>query len=503
MGELTRRKMLGRSVAALAGGALFLKAGDRVRAEEKESPAPEGEGPGRPESDGGAKGGKSWDSHLPPVKSFPPGEPGRDYTPVVTPNARKAPFKVVGGAKVFHIIAEEVLHEIAPWLKLRCWGYNGGVHGPTLEAVEGDHVRIYVTNRLKAPTTIHWHGFIIPSGMDGVGGMSQRSIRPGETFKYEFTLRQHGTLMYHSHHDEMTQIAMGMTGMFVIHPRQPTGPKVDRDFAILLHEWAIKPGASRPDPNEMSDFNVLTMNAKAFPGTEALVCKLGERVRVRLANLSPMSHHSIHIHGHFFWVTATDGDVIPESARWPETTVIVPVGSTRNIEFVADNPGDWAFHCHMIHHVMNQMGHGIPNMIGVDPKGFDPRVRKLLPSYMTMGEAGMAEMGTMGMPMPENSIPMMGAPGAHDYITMGGMFTIVKIRRDITSYEDPGWYENPPGTQADVASEEELRRDGVEVGPAPPSPKGPVTYTCPMHPEVETKEPGRCPKCGMNLVPKE
>jgi FtsP/CotA-like multicopper oxidase with cupredoxin domain len=148
---------------------------------------------------------------------YPPGEAGKDYTPVITPNGSTLPFRVVGGTKVYHLIAEEVDHEFAPGLRARCWGYNGQVHGPTIEAVEGDRLRIYVTNNLPESTTVHWHGVLVPSGMDGVGGLSQKAIEPGETYRYEFQLRQHGTYMYHSHTDEMTQIALGMMGMFIIH----------------------------------------------------------------------------------------------------------------------------------------------------------------------------------------------------------------------------------------------------------------------------------------------
>jgi hypothetical protein len=236
----------------------------------------------------------------------------------------------------------------------------------------------------------------------------------------------------------MTQIGMGMIGLFIVHPRTDPRP-VDRDFAIMLHEWAVEPGSSRPNPNEMTDFNVLTMNAKVFPATAPLVVKKGERVRIRLGNLSPMDHHPIHLHGYQFLITETDGGRIPESAQWPETTVLVPVGSTRTIEFVADEPGDWAMHRHMTHHVMNQMGHDIPNMIGVKPGSIDEKVQPLLPDYMTMGQEGMAGMEEMGMPVPENSIPMVGGRGKHDYITMGGMFTVLKVREEIASYDDPGW----------------------------------------------------------------
>jgi hypothetical protein len=268
--------------------------------------------------------------------------------------------------------------------------------------------------------------------------------------------------MYHSHHDEMTQMAMGMMGMIVVHPRQPSADyRVDRDFAIMLSEWSIKTGTSRPDPNAMSDFNVLTMNAKAFPGTAPLVCEKGDRVRIRFGNLSAMDHHPIHLHGHYFKVVATDGGSIPVSAQWPETTVLVPTGSTRDVEFIADAPGDWAMHCHMTHHIMNQMGHGVPNMTGVKTGKLEQRVRSLLPGYMTMGQHGMGDMATMRMPVPKNSIPMLGAKGPHDAITMGGMFTILKVRETLTG--DPGWYKNPTGTIAVPATAAELARDQVKV----------------------------------------
>ena len=439
---MSRRAML---FAGAAGGALV--AGARV-AGAAASPGPRGGEP-RPQ---------------------PPGRPGRDYLPVTVPNGSKLPWKLVDGVKVFHLVAEEVDHQIAPGLSARCWGYNGRVHGPVIEAVELDRVRIYVTNRLPAPTTVHWHGILIPNGMDGVGGLTQKAILPGETFKYEFTLHQSGTGMYHSHHDEMTQIALGLTGLFVIHPRHPNPRRrVERDFAIMLHEWRIDPGARRPNPNEMTEFNVLTMNAKAFPGTAPLVVRTGQRVRVRLGNLSPMDHHPIHLHGHRFLITDTDGGEIAESARWPETTVLVPTGSTRTIEFVADAPGDWAMHCHMTHHVMNQMGHGLPNLIGVKPGTLDEHLGKVVPGYMTMGQTGMAEMGDMGMPVPPNSIPMLGGKGKHDIITMGGMFTVLKVRDGLRGTADPGWYDNPAGTLASAAVTEDLRRDGIDVE-HPPAP---------------------------------
>ena len=386
------------------------------------------------------------------------------YRPVVTLNNATLPWKLVDGVKVFHLVAEPVVHEFAPGLVSNCWGYNGRVHGPTIEAVEGDRVRIYVTNRLSAPTSVHWHGILLPSGMDGVGGVSQKAIQPGETFKYEFTLKQHGTYMYHSHHDEMTQMQLGMIGMFVVHPQNPKSPPPDRDYAMLLSEWKIEVGARRPDPNEMTDFNVFTMNGRSFPGTAPLLAKVGERVRVRIGNLSTMSHHAIHLHGYNFKVVATDGGEIPEAGQWPETTVHMPTGSTRTIEWVADQPGDWVMHCHMLHHVMTQMGHKFGNVIGVNTDGLTRKIKKLVPGYMAMGADGMGDMAEMGMPVPKNSLPMVGGPGQYDYITMGGMFTILKVRAELPADgSDPGWYPSPPGTLASLAPAEDLKRDGIEL----------------------------------------
>jgi manganese oxidase len=403
-----------------------------------------------------------------PKPTLPPGEPGKDYTPVITPNGTTLPWKIVDGVKVYHLVAEEVEHEFAPGLRAHCWGFNGRVHGPTIEAVEGDRVRIYVTNRLPSASSVHWHGMLLPNGMDGVAGLTQKSIQPGGTFRYEFTIHQHGTHMYHSHHDEMTQMALGTMGMFIIHPRKPKEERPDRDFAFMLSEWRIDVGTARPNPNEMLNFNIFTFNARVFPATEPMVARRGDRVRIRIGNVAAMNHHPIHLHGYQFRVTETDGGQVPESAQQVETTVLVAIGQSRTFDFVADEPGDWAMHCHMTHHVMNQMGDLFPNMIGVDAGDLDAKVQRLLPGYMTTGSDGMAEHGmhieSGHVKAPANSIPMRGGKGPFDYITMGGLLTVLKVRGNLEGYDhDPGWYHHPEGTVASVASREELRRDGINM----------------------------------------
>jgi len=247
---------------------------------------------------------------------------GQAYQPVVTLNGWTLPFRMNGEWKEFHLVAEEVEREIAPGMTAKLWGYNGQTPGPTIEAVEGDRVRIFVTNRLPEHTTVHWHGVLLPNGMDGVGGLTQPHIPVGKTFVYEFVLTRSGTFMYHPHSDEMVQMAMGMMGTFVVHPRDPAFRRVDRDFAFIIGSYRFDPGTALPQVTEMTDFNIWTFNSRVFPGIDVLPVRLGDRVRIRMANLT-MTAHPIHLHGHHFAVGLTDGGWVPESAQWPEATLDV------------------------------------------------------------------------------------------------------------------------------------------------------------------------------------
>jgi hypothetical protein len=384
-------------------------------------------------------------------KTQPPLAPhaGRPYNPVVTLNGWTLPWRMVNGVKEFHLVAEPVVREFAPGMSANLWGYNGQSPGPTIEAVEGDRVRIFVTNRLPEHTTIHWHGILLPSGMDGVGGLTQPQIPAGKTFVYEFELKKSGTFMYHPHADEMAQMAMGMHGFFVVHPKNPNFMKVDRDYVFLLNAFDVEPGSATPKVNTMLDFNLWAWNSRVFPGIDHLVAGKGERVRVRIGNLT-MTSHPIHLHGYDFEVTGTDGGWVPKAARWPEVTIDIGVGQMRAFEFDAIYPGDWALHCHKSHHTMNAMGHSVPTMIGVDHREVVRKIQKLVPDYMVMGERGMADMGEMEMPIPDNTLPMMTGRGPFGALEMGGMFTVVKVREGLKKgdYTDPGWYKHPPGTVA-------------------------------------------------------
>jgi hypothetical protein len=255
---------------------------------------------------------------------------------------------------------------------------------------------------------------------------------------------------------------MGMFGFFVVHPRDPKLHRVDRDFVFIMNAYDIAPGSYVPKVNTMTDFNLWTWNSRVFPGIDPLAVRKGDRVRVRMGNLT-MTNHPIHLHGYDFEVTGTDGGWVRPEARWPEVTIDVPVGGMRAFEFVADEPGDWAIHCHKSHHTMNAMGHNVRNFIGVQKRDLAKAVRRLVPDYMPMGSAGMAEMGEMEMPMPDNTLPMMTGFGQFGPIEMGGMFTVVKVREGLArnDYRDPGDYRHPVGTVAheveDPASEPQRR----------------------------------------------
>ena len=383
----------------------------------------------------------------------PPLQPatGRPYRPVVTLNGWSLPWRMNNGVKEFHLVAEPVVREMSPGFNANLWGYNGQSPGPTIEVVEGDRVRIFVTNRLPEHHAVHWHGQRLPNGMDGVSGLTQPSIPPGKTFVYEFEARRPGTFMYHPHADEMVQMAMGMYGMWITHPRakHPLIADVDRDFCFLLNAFDIEPGSATPKVMTMLDFNLWAWNSRVFPGIDTLNVRQGDRVRIRVGNLT-MTNHPIHLHGHEFEVTGTDGGPVPKSARWPEVTTDVAVGQMRQVEFIASEEGDWAFHCHKSHHTMNAMGHNVPTMIGVDHSGLARKITKLIPGYMAMGERGMADMGEMEMPLPDNTAPMMTGQGPFGGVEMGGMFSILKVRRDQKpgDYQDPGWFRHPAGTIA-------------------------------------------------------
>jgi hypothetical protein len=343
--------------------------------------------------------------------------------PVATPDVPDMPFTMENGVKVFHLVAEPVKQTILPGRTLDLWGFNGSAPGPTIQVNEGDRVRVVFDNHLPEPSSIHWHGFEDDVRYDGQPGISQQPVRPGGRFVYEFQIHQSGTYFYHSHMS-MQQLT-GMLGGFIMHPARAYEPGVDHDFLVHLQEYAVLPSSTIPNSMNM-EFNWLLFNGKAGPAITPMLVRLGSRVRIRLVNLG-MDHHPIHLHGHTFYVTGTEGGRIPETAWWPGNTVLVGVAQSRTVEFVANNPGDWMLHCHLPHHNMNQMSSTVGRMTrggqGGMPAGVDmntgmgmlrgappvPTGEDYGPSLgRGMGVASAADMPTTNGPLSQEAMQRMG-----------------------------------------------------------------------------------------------
>ena len=248
---------------------------------------------------------------------------------------------------------------------VKVWGYNQSVPGPELRVYEGDTIRITLRNDLPVPTTIHWHGINVPNAMDGVAGLNQAPVNPGEEFVYEFVATPAGTRWYHSHTDPALQIPMGLYGALIVEPREPE-TSYDRDYTMFLAEWdtELTPGvASGKEPRGKRDqllrggelgSDHFLVNGKMHGAIPPLYVNEGERVLIRLIHAGHLPH-PIHTHGHSFKIVATDGNPVPEAARWTKDTVLIGPAERYDLEFTADNPGVWMLHCHIEHHMANGM----------------------------------------------------------------------------------------------------------------------------------------------------
>lgn len=277
-----------------------------------------------------------------------------DSLPLRSERTVRATPEVAGGVKMFRLTAEPVRWEWVDGKWVTAWGYNGQVPGPEIWVDEGDRVRVELTNKLPSPTTIHWHGVDVPNEMDGVPGVTQDPIMPGETFSYEFEAIPSGTFWYHSHFDSTRQLDMGLYGAFII--RGKDEPRYDRDFVQIVDEWIRLPdgrngweGVAHAGHNP-GEYNWFTINGKPFPATEELVVRRGDRVRVRLVNAG-FQAHPMHLHGSRFRVIAKDGAPLP--SPYLADTVLIGAGERYDFEFVAHDPGSWMFHCHIPHHTGN------------------------------------------------------------------------------------------------------------------------------------------------------
>lgn len=273
-----------------------------------------------------------------------------------TPDVPFLPSAIVNGAREFHVTAQifEQVLETFPFHTAQVWGYNGITPGPTAISWEGERIRFVVTNQLPEPTTVHFHGMHAPNRFDGVAGVSQTPIPPGETFVYEFTPGHAGTFAYHAHTNDGVQEMKGLDALFIVLPRRERASEhVDFDFGWTLQEFFI-PGEGQPvDPMPPGgEFNTFTMNGKTRDAASEVTVKLGSRVRHRFYNASN-DVHSMHQHGFDLTIVSQNGHRRPQAAQYRVTTVDLGPGNFFEVEFMADKPGKWLVHCHFPHHTGN------------------------------------------------------------------------------------------------------------------------------------------------------
>ena len=251
--------------------------------------------------------------------------------------------RMENGVKCFDLTCKKVQWETEPGKKVEAWSYNGQIPGPEIRVREGDRVRVTVKNDLDESTSVHFHGLIVPIEMDGVPFITQPPIKPGATFVYEFTVRNSGSHMYHSHHNSAHQVGMGLLGAFIVEPKNSARePKVDVDYVMILNDGQLG----------------YTINGKGFPATEPIVAKQGQKVRVRFMN-EGMMIHPMHLHGMPMTVITKDGWEQP--APWKCDTLNIGPGERFDVIIDATEKGTWAFHCHILPHA--ESAHGMFGMV--------------------------------------------------------------------------------------------------------------------------------------------
>jgi len=278
----------------------------------------------------------------------------RNQPPVDARGDRALEPRVEGGVKVYDLEAAVTLWNILPGVRVAAYAFNGQVPGPRIRLTEGDRVRLVVHNLLPEPTSIHWHGLILPNSMDGAAQITQAPIPPGGTFTYEFDARQTGTFFYHSHAKPDRQEALGLYGALLIDPKGSPPVSYDRELVVQLQEWLFKNGYTFPAmPMDGMQPNYFTINGKSYPETETVRLRVGERLLVRFIGTGSGFIHPMHIHGGPFTIIATDGVPVPESARLVKDTVNVAPGERYDVIWQAREPGRWLLHCHINHHTTN------------------------------------------------------------------------------------------------------------------------------------------------------
>ncbi len=282
--------------------------------------------------------------------------------------------RVENGVKVFDLELSVIKWYILPDKQVMAYAFNKQVPGPRIRVTEGDRIRMIVKNNLPEPTSVHWHGMILPNQMDGPAEITQPPIEPGQTYTYEFTTQQAGTYFYHSHLEPDRQQSLGMYGALIIDPKDSTStPAYDMEYTIQLQEWLEREGYTFPAMLMEGGLpNFFTINGKAYPSTDTIQMKVGQKILLRFIGSSNNFIHPMHVHGGPFTIVATDGNPVPQTAQIEKDTVNVGPGERYDVIWTARNPGKWLVHCHIPHHTTNNNveehgGGGLMMLINVTP----------------------------------------------------------------------------------------------------------------------------------------
>lgn len=282
--------------------------------------------------------------------------------------------RLENGVKVFDLTTSVIKWNILPYEQVMGYAFNQQIPGPRIRVTEGDRIRINVTNNLPEPTTVHWHGLVLPNPFDGPANITQAPIAPGESYTYEFTTQQAGTFLYHTHDHADRQQTLGLYGALIIDPKAPQSiPAYDLEYTIQLQEWLEREGYTYPAMLMEGGLpNFFTINGKAYPSTDTINMKVGQKIRFRFIGSSNNFIHPMHIHGGPFKIVATDGNPMPEVAQIEKDTVNVGPGERYDVIWTAREAGKWLLHCHIPHHTTNnnveeQGGGGLTMIIQVEP----------------------------------------------------------------------------------------------------------------------------------------
>jgi manganese oxidase len=341
LGSVNRRRMLGRMSLIGAGAALAASALVSIHAETGSQTTLASGGESHDMSSTSSASSNQADMtndemdamHEAGVKAFPAQTAGLGGQPLE--------FEMDGDVKVFSLSCQEVQWEFLPGKFAEAMAYNGVVPGPEIRVTEGDKVRIIVTNEMSVSTAVHFHGLMVPNAMDGVPFITQPPIKPGESFTYEFPIREGnaGSHMYHSHHNSAEQVTRGLLGPFIVEPKDPASrPAFDLEYTIVLNDGPI---------------GGFSLNGKSFPATQPLTAKQGQRVLVRFMN-EGLAIHPMHLHGMPMTVIARDGYLLP--TPYMCDTIEIDPGQRTEVLIEATELGVWAFHCHVLHHAETATG---------------------------------------------------------------------------------------------------------------------------------------------------